>query len=191
MTNAGLPRYCPTLADGELLAAVARGDLESLGVLYDRHESAVRRCLGRLGVPAGDIDDLVQTAFLEAARSAGRFDPTLPARAWLLGIAAMLVRRHRRSVARAFARALHLARQPEPLAPTRPDEAYDSDQDARRLAAAIAGLAPKKREVFVLCTVEGLSGEEVARALGVPVNTVWTRLHHARIDLRAALGGER
>ena len=41
-------------------------------------------------------------------------------------------------------------------------------------------MSPKKREVFALFELEGLSGEEIAARIGVPVNTVWTRLHHAR-----------
>jgi RNA polymerase sigma-70 factor (ECF subfamily) len=52
---------------------------------------------------------------------------------------------------------------------------------------ALFELSPKKREVFVLVALEGLSGEEVATTLGIPVNTVWTRLHHARSELRHAL----
>ena len=53
-----------------------------------------------------------------------------------------------------------------------------------------AALSEKKREAFVLVTLEGLSGEEAAQALGVPVNTLWTRLHHARLELSAAIGEE-
>jgi RNA polymerase sigma-70 factor (ECF subfamily) len=41
--------------------------------------------------------------------------------------------------------------------------------------------------VFVLVTLEGMSGEEASAVLGIPINTVWTRLHHARRALRAAL----
>jgi len=43
-------------------------------------------------------------------------------------------------------------------------------------------MAPKKREVFALFELEGLSGDEIAERLGCPVNTVWTRLHHARAE---------
>jgi RNA polymerase sigma-70 factor (ECF subfamily) len=43
-------------------------------------------------------------------------------------------------------------------------------------------MSPKKREVFALFELEGLSGDEISERIGVPVNTVWTRLHHARKD---------
>jgi RNA polymerase sigma-70 factor (ECF subfamily) len=75
-------------------------------------------------------------------------------------------------------------------APATPAEIVESDETTRRLQRAFEGLSEKKREVFVLVTLEGLSGEEAARVLGIPVNTVWTRLHHARLELRAALVGE-
>ena len=52
---------------------------------------------------------------------------------------------------------------------------------------ALASLSEKKREVVVLVTIEGMSGEEVAALLGIPVATVWTRLHHARREMSARM----
>lgn len=175
------------VSDADLLAAIASGNLEALGELFDRHEPDVRRYVGRLGVAAGDVDDLVQGTFLEVMRAAERFDPRHPARSWLLGIATVMVRRHRRSLGRALARLLGLADAPRAPGPARPDQLYELDESTRRLHAAFSRLSAKKREVFVLCTFEGLSGPEVARALDIPVNTAWTRLHHARQELFAAL----
>jgi RNA polymerase sigma-70 factor, ECF subfamily len=176
--------------DAALLAAIARGELESLGRLFDRHEPDLCRYLGRLGVSAADADDLIQATFLEVVRAAARFDPALPARAWLMGIATMMVRRHRRSLARTMARLSAWASLPREGAPPTPAEALESDQAARRLQRAFDGLSQKKREVFVLVTLEGMSGDQVARALAIPISTVWTRLHHARRELLDALGGE-
>jgi len=176
-------------ADHELIAAVANGNLEALGTLFERHEPAVRRYLGRLGIARADIDDLIQASFLEVVRAAARFDPSYPAQGWLFGIATMMARRHRRSLGRSAARvaawlgALRSQAVPEPT----PAERLDDRAALRRVAHAVDRLSLKKREVFVLVTVEGLSGEEAAAALGIPVNTVWTRLHHARRELRAAL----
>jgi RNA polymerase sigma-70 factor (ECF subfamily) len=65
---------------------------------------------------------------------------------------------------------------------------------ARELAAraqvALAAMSHRKREAFVLVALEGLSGEEAATLLDIPVATVWTRLHHARRELRSALSEE-
>lgn len=180
-------RIASPRSDAELLGAIASGNLDALGELFDRHEPDVRRYIARLGVAPGDVDDLVQGTFLEVVRAAERFDPAHPARSWLLGIATVMVRRHRRSLGRALTRLLGLTTAPRAPGPERPDQLYELDESTRRLHAAFSRLSAKKREVFVLCTFEGLSGAEVARALGIPVNTVWTRLHHARQELFAAL----
>jgi RNA polymerase sigma-70 factor (ECF subfamily) len=186
MTRALSPR--PATPDKDLIALVANGNLEALGQLFDRYEADLRRFIGRLGVAAGDVDDLVQTAFLEVIRAAPRFDAGLPAKSWLFGLAVMLVRRHRRSLSRAAARLLQRASWPRPESPPTPAAVFDTDQDLQRFQLAFARMSAKKREVFSLVTLEGLSGEEAARTLGIPVATVRTRLHHARQELRASLG---
>lgn len=173
--------------DAELIAAIAAGDLEALGALYDRHESEVRRYLGRLGITASDADDLVQATFMAVVGAGHNFDPAHSARSWLLGIATMMVRRHRRSLARAVARLVAWSHLPRAASAPGPDETYEADEAVRRFQSAFDALSPKKREAFALVVLEGLSGEEAAVALGIPVNTVWTRLHHARRELRRAL----
>lgn len=180
---------CAVLGDAELIAAIARGQLDALGELFDRNEPAVRRYLGRLGVAADDADDLVQATFLEAHRAAQRFDDQHTAISWLLGIATMMARRHRRSAGRALARIAAWSVHPRRHLPQTPwpDELMDHQRTVERVAAALDRLSQKKRETFVLVALEGLRGEEVASALGIPVRTVWTRLHHARRELRAML----
>lgn len=184
------PRFVSvTPSDAELLAAVAAGDLEALGVIFDRYQADVRRYLGRLGITPDDVDDLVQATFLEVVRAAKRFDPERATKSWLFGIATMMVRRHRRSVSRTLARLAKWASQPRHQVPETPIDHLESYEAGQRFKQAFEALSTKKREVFTLVVVEGLSGEEAARTLGIPVNTVWTRLHHARRELRAALEG--
>ena len=177
-------------ADGAAMEAVARGDLEALGQLYDRHAPALERTLAMWGVAACDVNDLVQAIFLEILRAAPRFDRERSARAWLFGVAHIMTRRHRRSLARAVVRvARWRAATIDRVAPP-PSEAYEEREAGRRFESAFARLSRKKRDVLVLVTVEGLTGQEAARALGIPLKTVWTRLHHARLELREALGEE-
>jgi RNA polymerase sigma-70 factor (ECF subfamily) len=176
--------------DAALVARVAEGNLDALGKLFDRFQPEVRRLVRRLGTPPGDVDDLVQLTFLDVARSAGRYDPALAARSWILGVAAMIVRRHRRSVGRWLANlAGHVFERRRPR-PRTPDEALEREQEQARFERALDRLSAKRREVFVLVVMEETSGEEAAAALGIPVATVWTRLHYARRDLRAQLSGE-
>lgn len=175
------------LDDAELIAAVANGDLDALGRLYDRHEPAVGRYFDRLGVAPSDRDDLLQETFLELVKASARFDPRHSARSWIFGVATMMVRRHRRSLRRAVERVAFWKRASVTSPSPTPGELLERDQMMSRFRRAFDALSSKKRETFVLVTLEGLSGEEAARALGVPVNTVWTRLHKARLELRAAL----
>jgi RNA polymerase sigma-70 factor (ECF subfamily) len=189
-----------TPSEVDLIRALAGGDLKALGTLFERHESAVRAYVGRLGVAPSDADDLVQATFLEVVRAADRFDPTYGSpnargdaaaatRSWLFGIATWMVRRHQRSLRRRAARLLSWASlAANQTAPAQtPYEIVDAERSVDRLMRALERLSAPKREVFVLVTMEGMSGEDVARTLGIPVNTVWTRLHHARLELRKAL----
>jgi RNA polymerase sigma-70 factor (ECF subfamily) len=168
---------------------VALGELDALGTLFERHEPLVRRYLARLGTSASDADDLVQATFLELMRAAPRFDASRSVRGWLLGVAGMMARRHRRSLRRAAARVAAWARSLHSATPLvqSPAETLADEAALRVLASALDRLPQKKREVFVLVTLEGFSGQEAAAALGIPLKTVWTRLHHARLALRAAL----
>lgn len=185
-----IPLVRSTPADGELIASIASGNLQALGELFDRYEPEVKRFIGRLGVSAADADDLVQATFLDVLHAASRFQPDLSVKSWLLGLAAMIVRRHRRTLSRAAARLIAWAKAPAPELPRTPAAALEMDRELHRFHVAFERLSPKKREVFALLVLEGLSGEEAANALGIPVNTVWTRLHHARRDLRAELEKE-
>lgn len=182
-----LPRTRPPLADRELVARVASGQLDALGELFDRYEADVRRFVARLGVTQSDADDLVQATFLELLRAAIRFDAELSVKGFLFGLATILVRRHRRSLSRRAALLFAFrSTTPNPTAPS-VEGVFEADEELRRFQRAISRLSSKKREVFALVVLEGVSGEEVARTLGIPLNTVWTRLHHARRELRRAL----
>lgn len=172
----------PAEADATLLARIVGGDLDALGMLFERYHHDVRRFLMRLGV-SSDLDDLVQLAFLEVIGAARNFDGRCSARAWLLGVAATMVRRQRRSVARLSARVRAWAVSREEQRSETPAETFEGRETEARLFRALQNLSPKKREVFVMVALEGASGEEAAVALGVPLNTIWTRLHHARQEL--------
>lgn len=178
----------PAPSDGEVLERLGSGDLEALGTLYDRYEHSVRCFLSRVGIGEGDLDDLIQMTFLEVVHAAKGFDPRYAVRPWLFGVAATMARRHRRRFAQMAARVRRFvtAKNADP-SPETPDEVFDAREAERRFRRALDALSDKKRDVFVMVTLEGASGEEAAMALGIPINTVWTRLHHAREDLRRML----
>ena len=165
-------------SDTSALRRVAKGDVSALGEVYDRHAAALLRFASRASSPH-DAEDLVQATFVTVIKIAGTYDArTDNARAWLHGITARLIQERRRSVVR-FARALLRARtDPAPFV----DRGGACQSDLER---GLRTLSDAKRVVLVLAEVEGFTCDEIASMLSVPVGTVWTRLHHARKDLRA------
>ena len=174
--------------DEDLVHQVAEGHLDSLGVLFDRYHQPLRTFLSRMQVPPGDLDDLVQQTFLQLPHASARFERGRSVKGWLFGLATIVVKRHRRALARLARKVSALSREPATKAPRTPAELVAEEESAQRARKALADLSRKKREVFVMVVLEKLSGETVAQALGIPVGTVWTRLHHARRELRELLG---
>jgi RNA polymerase sigma-70 factor (ECF subfamily) len=175
------------ISEPDLIATIAAGDLSGLGLLFDRYGVDVRRFLSRVGIDANDLDDVLQETFIDVVRASGAFRRDAPVKPWLFGIATMVARRHRRLVHRLLARVRRWAaeRVDDPVAT--PDEDLELHAEAARARRALDAISARKREVFVLVALEGLSGEEAAAALRIPIGTVWTRLHHARRELRRAL----
>ncbi|MBZ3903181.1 MULTISPECIES: RNA polymerase sigma factor [Streptomyces] len=169
----------------------SRDEPELFAVLYDRHADAVHRYAARrLGPEAAE--DLMAETFVIAFQRRHTYDLSrAEARPWLFGIATNLIGRHRRAEARRF-RAL--ARLPEPVEHEEPvaDRAVaraGATGVRRELAAALAGLSARHRDVVLLVAWAGLDYEEAAQALDVPVGTIRSRLNRARGRLREALGG--
>jgi len=172
--------------DAPIMAAIAAGDLGALGILYDRYHTDVLHFAERAAPGGRDADDLVHEVFLTLPRAARSFDARRSARPFLIGITAQLLRRRRRSFAR-FTAALTRFRLEWAASPTTPEDELTESEDRLRFERALEALSEEKRLVFLLVESEGLSGEEVARAVDIPVATVWTRLHYARRELRARL----
>lgn len=170
-----------TSADTLALRRIARGDLTALGELYDRHAVALLRFTAR-AAGKQDADDLVQATFMKVVRCAATYDGrTDSARPWLYGIAARLLQERRRALVR-LARALaSVAR----VAEVSREAATVADTPRSELERGLMMLSDAKRVVIVLAEIEGYSCDEIAEMLDIPVGTVWTRLHHARRELRS------
>lgn len=177
------------------LARVAAGDKAALAVLVEHHQGAVFRVARRLTGDDATAEDVLQETFVSALRHAGQARPEGSVRGWLLAIArntALMARRRRVG---------------EPAAYTPLDDVCDHeglgeaagfgmvDPEAWMMASdrhaalehALARLSEPEREVLVLRDVEELSGEETARALGLTVPAMKSRLHRARLRLVAEL----
>ena len=176
-------------SDGEALARVASGELGALGIIYDRHQRAVLRFVSRASCDAPDVEDVVHLTFLTVAKIASRYDGRTSCRAWLMGIAARLLSQRRRGAAR-FARMLgELARECVGASHD-PAGVLQARGRLTEVQRALSQMSESKRLVIVMAEIEGLPCEEIAVALGIPIGTVWTRLHSARAALRKSLPDE-
>ena len=173
------------ISDEALLAACGVGDTAALGALFDRHHEAVYRLVSRLlRTEPSEIDDLVQTTFLEAWRASRKYDARGAVKSFLFGIAANVVRHHVRGAMR---RRAAIADLPQPAPARGPDVAAMRAQQVGRLAAALERLPHDLQAVYVMCEIEDVPGSDAARALDVRVGTLWRRLHDARRALREAI----
>lgn len=181
-----------TRGDPELLQGIAHGDLACLGELYDRHAPGVWRAVSRALPGSPDVEDVVHATFLNLPRIAPSYDGRPECTGWLCGIAVRLALRHSRGAGR-FRRMIesftHAVRA---RSLSDPELSASVQEEVALFERALANMSAKKRAVFVLVELEGLTSEEVAKALETPAATVRTRLLHARRELQAALrrGGE-
>lgn len=172
------------VTDGALFEAMAEGDLGALGSLFDRHHASVRGFLARVLLGSADVDDLVQETFLTASRTQPSFGEGESAKAFLLGVAAQLARRRRRTFARLRAMLDRVSVVPAQPGRSPEDDALSTER-SRLVTEALAELSHEHREALLLVDLGSLSGVEAAKALGVPPGTLWRRLHEARAELHA------
>jgi RNA polymerase sigma-70 factor, ECF subfamily len=157
--------------------AAREGDPVAAAAFIRATQADVWRFVASLTEPA-DADDLTQETFLRAFRALTSFEGRASVRTWLLAIARRVCADHIRSAVRA--RRL-VAR----VAAVEPRQEFDAPDLAAPVAAAqlLARLGTDQREAFVLTQVLGLSYDEAARTLGVPVGTIRSRVARARGQL--------
>lgn len=176
--------------DEALLALVARGEEEALRVLYRRYAGSFLALARRMGLDEKTGEDLVQEAFLRIWKGAQGFDPRrASARSWILAVGHHLAVDLRR----------RLEARPKPLEPLDPEEGEEAfdlpgpglDEEGllnrHRLQKALGGLEPKERRLLELLYYQGLTQEEAAQALGLPLGTVKTWARRALLKLREVL----
>jgi RNA polymerase sigma-70 factor, ECF subfamily len=163
----------------------ARPELD-IDTLYAEHAGFIGRVLVRLVGDGAHVDDLLQETFIVAHRKRATFDGRSAVRTWLYAIAARLAMRHRRGAARWLRALAGLTDEPERVSANPADE-LERARAAAAVRAVLDELPFKQREVVVLYELEGMDGADIAELVGVPVNTVWTRLHHGRKRFEALM----
>jgi RNA polymerase sigma-70 factor (ECF subfamily) len=178
--------------DGDLVRRFREGDQTAFDAIGTRHRDSVYRFVRtRLGVLQNEAEDVTQDVLLVVYRRLAQFEGRSRLRTWILGVAANVCRERRRASA---SRRLCLDdRDSTETLRTLPDARPDLEAalDRRSLQDAVRGamdaLAPQHREVIQLREIEGLSYDEMATVLEIPVGTVRSRLHNARADLTQRL----
>lgn len=181
--------------DPTLVAAARDGDRAAFEQLVLRYQDRVFRLLYR---KLGNHDEALeasQEVFLRAWRAIGRFQGHAQFYTWLFRIALNCAfstrkRRHRRNAVFVPAPAPEHERDGEPEPPARtpgPEaEALRREQGAR-IHAAIAALPPLYQQIVLLRDIEGMRYEEIGQILDLPLGSVKSRLHRARLQLRTVL----
>jgi RNA polymerase sigma-70 factor (ECF subfamily) len=135
-------------------------------------------------------EDLAQETFLRVLQACDRYDPRYPMRTWMLTIARRLAINHGQRKGNQLR--LVDPQQAPPVAQTRPPDQPLIDQEQKQLARdaldeAMQSLSEPQRQAVLLFYQQGLSMEETAQAMELPVNTVKSHLHRARAALKKRL----
>jgi RNA polymerase sigma-70 factor (ECF subfamily) len=176
--------------DTALMVSVAGGDKDGLARLYDRYAPLLTAVAIRMLGSRREAEDLVHDVFLEVWRQSGDYDAARgTVRTWILMRMRSRALDRRKSVHNSRVDALDERHVVESVV----DEDATLAADRGRVRRALAGLPDEQRAVLQLAYFEGLSSQEIAERVGIPVGTVKSRVAAAMARLRAELlpGGGR
>jgi RNA polymerase sigma-70 factor, ECF subfamily len=165
--------------ESELVRRARAGEMSAFRELYAEHFPVVSRMARRLGTPASEIEDVTQEVFQKAFQKLDRFHGGNFG-FWIHRICANVVTDHhrRRRVRETLGRLWRTEVETTAESETVLDAPAPNAE--RFINKVLSHMRPKHREVFVLFELEKRPGEEIAERMGCPLNTVWTRLFHAR-----------
>lgn len=179
------------LADHALLERARSGDRGALEGLLERHQAQVYRFSMKMCRDPEDAKDVLQDTLLAMARGVRDFRGASSISTWLYSIARSYCIKKRRTSKYSIEGPQSLETDAAEAAVRVVDpsksavDALAGKEVERALEQAISGLDPASREVLVLRDVEGLTAREVSEVLGISVQAVKSRLHRARLSVRA------
>lgn len=176
----------PAISDEALIGRIAAQDALAMQVLFLRHHVRIYRFVLRLVRDQQQAEDLVSDVFLDIWRQAAKFEGRSTVSTWLLAIArfktlSSLRRRHEEELDEATAAAI-------PDTGDSPETAIQKKEQSALLRNCLTRLSPEHREIIDLVYYQAMAIGPVAAVLGIPENTVKTRMFHARKRLSALLG---
>jgi RNA polymerase sigma-70 factor (ECF subfamily) len=179
-------------SDEVLIERIAKGDRLAMQVLFARHHVRVYRFVLRLVGNQSVAEDLISEVFLDIWRQADRFEGRSAVSTWMLAIArfkalSALRKKPEEELDEETAAAIE---DPE----DDPEVAMQKKDKSQVLRKCLEALSPEHREIIDLVYYHEKSVEEVAEIVGIPENTVKTRMFYARkklAELLKAAGVER
>jgi RNA polymerase sigma-70 factor (ECF subfamily) len=176
-------------------AGAAAEPRPTFAAIYEAHFAFVWRSAKRLGTPQASVDDVVQEIFVIVHRRLPEFEHRASIKTWLFGIVVNVVRAQRRSLRAKHPHALNSEARTDPEGlpdhAAGPLERASSAQAAQLVDRFLDALDDDKRAVFVLAELEQMSAPEIASSLGLPLNTVYSRLRLGRQEFAAAAARHR
>ncbi len=178
----------PAELDEALVSRIATGDQFAMRTLYARHRVRVYRFIRQMVKQAATAEDLTSDVFLDVWRHAGRFEARSQVITWLLSIArhkalSGLRKKHEEELDPAMAEAIIDTSDD-------PEAAISRKDRGAALRRCLTRLSPEHREIITLVYYHERSVEEVADIVGIPRNTVKTRMFYARRKLAELLEGQ-
>ena len=167
-------------SDEALLTAMRGGELTAFDALYARYERPLFGFIRQLLQDDAAAEDVLHETFLAVLRAKSAPQQV---RAWLYQVARHHCLNRSRSTRR---EASATSNAPPPLEPLIPEGAYAQAQQSAAVARAVASLPAAQGELYGL-RARGLSNDEVATVLGIPVGTVKSRMHELVKTLQEAL----
>jgi RNA polymerase sigma-70 factor, ECF subfamily len=192
VTTTGRPSAAVQTSDEALVQLIASGDKKALQILFARHNVRVFRFIVRFLGDESTAEDLVSEVFFDVWRQADRFESRSQVSTWLMAIArnkALSVLR-RRTTEELDEEVAEFIEDPA----DNPEVTMHKTQRSAILQDCLAQLSPAHREIVDLVYYHEKSIDEVAEIIGVPQNTVKTRMFYARKrigELMAAKGIDR
>jgi RNA polymerase sigma-70 factor (ECF subfamily) len=176
--------------DRELVQRCQSGDERAFERLFLRHRGSVTRLVYRMLGPTPELEDLVQEVFVQVLRSLHGFRDEARFSTWLYRVALNVVLMHRRATGRRPRLVDEAKGEPAvDLAPSA-HEALETRRRVEAFYSLLGRLSEKKRTVFVLHELEGLTPARIGEIVGAPVLTVRTRLFYARRELEGWIAEE-
>ena len=178
--------------DHQLIAQCLQGEATAFGELVRRYQDRLFNTVYRVVGNAEDAQDVVQEAFLSAYQSLNGFKGDSLFFTWLYRIAVNTAISYKRKQRNALSLDSGMNGQSgiEPSdqsAMSRPGRALEQAEQERRIQGALNRLSAEHRAVLIMKDMEGQKYEAMAEILNVPIGTIRSRLHRARLELRDLL----